>query len=263
MLDLITALFLGIVEGLTEFIPVSSTAHLVVLVDGLNFPAPPGRVFEVFIQLGAIMAIVVYYRKKLFHTLFCISRERQSQKFALNVIIGTLPALCIGALAHSFIKSVLYNPIIIAITLIIGAFAIFIIEKWAKRVAFETVDDISPKAAFLVGCCQVLALIPGVSRSGATIMGGLTIGLSRAAATEFSFFLSIPIMFAAVAYDTWKNRADISFDGGIDMMIGLTSAFLSALLVVRYLIPFVSKHGFAPFAWYRIAAGLVILWVFL
>lgn len=265
MHDYLIAFFLGIVEGLTEFIPVSSTAHLLILVDGLNLPTPPGHVFEVFIQLGAILAVIVLYHRKLFHTALSITKEKQSQRFALNVIVGTLPALFIGALAHGFVKEVLYNnPQIIAAALILGGLAIFWLEKKFKQARYETVDDISLKAAFLVGCCQAVALIPGVSRSGATIMGGLVLGLSRPAATEFSFFLSIPVMCAAVLYDVYKNRSEImaSHDMMGLMLTGFIAAFLSALIVIRYAVGFISKHGFTPFAWYRIAAGIVILMVF-
>lgn len=263
MNDILTALFLGIVEGLTEFIPVSSTAHLVMLVDGLNFPAPPGHVFEVFIQLGAIMAVIVLYHRKLFHVAFNLTHEKQSRQFALNIILGTLPALFVGALAHDFIKGELYNPYVIASTLILGGIAILVIERQKRDQKFETVDDITPKTAFMVGVCQMLALIPGISRSGATIMGGLLLGLSRPAAAEFSFFLSIPVMCAAVLYDTYKNRAEITnFAQPELMLIGFAASFISALLVVKFAVAFISKHGFTPFAWYRIAAGLVIIMIF-
>ncbi|HOO81735.1 MAG TPA: undecaprenyl-diphosphate phosphatase [Alphaproteobacteria bacterium] len=263
MYDFLTAIFVGIVEGLTEFIPVSSTAHLIVLVDGLNFPSPPGHVFEVFIQIGAIFAVMWLYRVKLFHTAMCILREKQSQIFALNLILGSMPALLIGALFHDAIKTMLYNPHVIAFTLIIGAIIMLIFEKRFTNTTVENVDAITPRKALLIGCCQMLALIPGVSRSGATIMGGLTFGLSKPAATEFSFFLSIPVMFAAVLYDTYKNReAIMAFDQTGLLAAGFIAAFLSALLVIKFVVNFISRHGFVPFAWYRIAAGIVIAVVF-
>lgn len=264
MTEFLTAIFLGFVEGLTEFIPVSSTGHLVLLVEGLNFPTPPGRVFEVFIQIGAIMAVMVLYRQKITKTLVGLPKDPMAQKFALNIIIGTIPALMIGALLHSFIKEVLYNPLVIATTLIAGGLFILAFEKRFAAPHTEHVDDITPRQAFLIGLCQSIALIPGISRSGATIMGSLGLGLSRAAATEFSFFLAMPVMFCAVAYDLFKNRAALMEYQHLDLMLaGLVASFVTALIVVKTVVGFVSKHGFAPFAWYRIALGLVALFIFL
>jgi undecaprenyl-diphosphatase len=265
MTDYLIALFLGFVEGLTEFIPVSSTGHLILLIEGLNFPSPPGHVFEVFIQIGAILAVMVLYRGKIFQTIAGIPSDKTAQKFAINVIVGTLPALVIGALLHNFIKTVLYNPLIIATTLILGGIFILLFEKKFNKVVSETVDDISPRQAFLVGCAQSVALIPGISRSGATIMGSLALGLSRKAATEFSFFLAMPVMFCAVAYDVWKNwNALISSSEYMGLMLaGLLSSFVTALIVVKTVVGFISHHGFAPFAWYRIALGIFAFFIFI
>jgi len=263
MSEFLTALFLGFVEGLTEFIPVSSTAHLVVLTEGLNFPAPPGHVFEVFIQLGAIMAIVVLYRRKLWETLITLPSEKKSQDFALNIVAGTVPALVAGALGRDWIKEHLYNPTVVAVMLIIGGLVILLLEKRFSRVKFESVDDVPLKTAFLVGCCQMLALVPGVSRSGATIIGALALGLARPAAAEFSFFLAIPVMFAAISYDTMKSWDSIMSYDYLDIMLaGLVAAFVTALVVVKFALHIISRYGFAPFAWYRIAAGILILAIF-
>lgn len=187
MIEYLTALFLGFVEGLTEFIPVSSTGHLVLLTEGLHFPSPEGHVFEVVIQIGAILAVMVLYRVKIFKTIIGLRSDKTAQRFALNVIVGTIPALIVGLALHKFIKEVLYNPLIIAPMLILGGIVILLFDKKFDHPTVENVDDITLRQAFLIGCTQCLALIPGVSRSGATIMGSLSLGLSRAAATEFSF----------------------------------------------------------------------------
>ncbi len=266
MIEFLTAVFLGIVEGLTEFLPVSSTAHLIVLTKGLAFPAPPGHVFEVFIQLGAILAVVVLYWRRLWETVGGLLKgDDRARRFTLSLALGTLPALLMGGLLHGWIKDHLYNPIVIAAALIAGGIAILLLERrFARTPAHTEIDEIRPVTAFLIGCAQTLALVPGVSRSGATIMGSLALGLSRPAAAEFSFFLSIPVMFAAVGYDTLKNHEAIMAYGRFDLMIaGLLAAFVTALAVVRAAIGFISRYGFAPFAWYRIAAGLVLLAVFL
>jgi undecaprenyl-diphosphatase len=264
MTDYLIAIFLGFIEGLTEFIPVSSTGHLVLLIEGLNFPTPPGKVFEVFIQIGAILAVMVLYRQKIIKTIVGIPNDPVAQKFALNVIVASIPAILLGLAFHNFIKEVLYNPIIIATTLILGGIAILLFEKKFKQPVIETMDDITPRQAFMVGICQSIALIPGVSRSGATIMGSLALGLSRSAATEFSFFLAIPVMFGAVFYDLLKNwDALLAYPQKGLMLAGLIASFLTALAVVKTVVGFVSRHGFAPFAWYRIALGLLALFIFL
>lgn len=259
MTEFLTALFLGFVEGLTEFIPVSSTAHLVLLTEGLDFPAPPGHVFEVFIQLGAILAVVVLYRRRLWQTITGLPRDRTARLFALNLVLGTVPALAAGAIGRDWIKGALYNPPVIGAMLIAGGIVILLLEKKLDRRRYESVDGIPARTAFLIGCCQALALVPGVSRSGATIMGALACGLSRPAAAEFSFFLAIPVMLAAVGYDTVRSWDAIAAYGHFGLMLaGLAAAFVTAMIVVKSVLHFISRHGFAPFAWYRIAAGILV-----
>ncbi len=264
MIEYLTAIFLGFVEGLTEFIPVSSTGHLVLLIEGLKFPTPPGRVFEVFIQIGAILAVMVLYRKKIIDTIIGIPREKKARVFAGNIIIGSIPAVILGATFHDFIKTVLYSPLVIATTLILGGIVILLFEKKFTDPNTPDIDSISPKQAFLIGCCQSMALVPGISRSGATIMGSLALGLSRTAATEFSFFLAMPVMFGAVAYDIYKNwDALLTYPHMGLMFAGLAASFITALIVVKSIVGFISSHGFAPFAWYRIALGLLALFIFI
>jgi undecaprenyl-diphosphatase len=264
MKELLTSIFLGFVEGLTEFIPVSSTGHLILLIEGLNFPSPGGRVFEVFIQLGAIFAVMILYRMKIWQTITGLHNDRVAQKFTINLIIGTIPAFIMGAMFYSFIKNILYNPLVIAISLIIGGIIILLFEKKFTNPQVETVDEISPKQAFLIGCCQSIALIPGVSRSGSTIMGSLALGLNRKAAAEFSFFLAMPAMVGAVAYDIYKNWDDLLVYPHMEFMAaGFIASFITALVVVKSVIAFISKYGFAPFAWYRIALGIFALFIFL
>jgi undecaprenyl-diphosphatase len=257
------AAFLGVVEGLTEFIPVSSTGHLILLVDLLHFEGPPGKVFEIVIQLGAILAVCWVYRSKLWQVLLGLPSDRPSQRFALNIILAFLPAAVIGVLAHGFIKNVLFSPWVVSTSLVLGGLAILAIERARKPAMVQDIDALTPAIAVKIGFCQVLAMVPGVSRSGATIMGALLLGVARKPATEFSFFLAIPTMLGATVYDLYKNRGTLDGAGGELIAVGFVAAFLSALLVVRALIAFVSKHGFGPFAWYRIAVGLVMLVVLL
>jgi undecaprenyl-diphosphatase len=254
-ITLLSAVLLGIVEGATEFVPVSSTGHLILLVDLLGFRGPPGRVFEVVIQLGAILAVCWLYRGKLIGTLIGLPTEPEARRFTLAVLLAFLPAAVAGALLHGFIKAVLFSPYVVSVALVTGGVAILLIERMPLRPRVREVDAIGPGRALAVGCCQLLALVPGVSRSGATILGGLACGLDRRTATEFSFFLAIPTMFGATAYDLFRNRDAISADGALVIAIGFGAAFLTALLVVRAVVGFVARHGFAPFAWYRIALG--------
>lgn len=264
MTDLLIAFFLGFIEGLTEFIPVSSTGHLILLIEGMNFPAPPGRVFEVFIQLGAIFAVMVLYRHKIFHTITGITHDPVAQRFTLNLIIGTIPALILGGTLHGFIKNTLYDPIVIAVSLIVGGIIILIFDKKFSTPSVSSVDQITPRQALLIGLCQSVALIPGVSRSGATIMGSLAVGLSRATAAEFSFFLAMPVMICAVAYDLLVNwDAVMASQENISLLlVGFFGAFITALFVVKAAVAFISRHGFTPFAWYRIVLGLFVFYIF-
>lgn len=254
------AVLLGVVEGLTEFLPVSSTGHLILLVDLLGFKGPPGKVFEVAIQLGAILAICWVYRAKLIGTARGLLRmDEASWQFTYNVLMAFVPAMVLGALLHGFIKSVLFSPWVVSIALILGAAAIVAVERWKPAPRHDSVDTFRPWLAFRIGLFQTLAMVPGVSRSGATIMGAMLLGADRRAATEFSFFLAIPTMFAATVYDVYKNR-DLLGDGGwLVIGVGFVSAFVAAMLVVRWLVGFVGRHGFIPFAVYRALVGAAML----
>lgn len=261
-MDLITifsAALLGLIEGLTEFIPVSSTGHLILTVDLIGFRGPPGAVFEIAIQLGAILAVCFAYKERLTGVASGLASDPKAQRFVLNLILAFLPAMVLGLLFHSFIKSVLFSPWVVSVMLILGGIAIIWIERNSPKPTTQDVDEMSASLAVKVGFCQALAMIPGVSRSGATIMGGLMLGLERKAATEFSFFLAIPTMFAATVYDLYKNRDFLDADGLGLIAIGFVVAFLAALAVVKTVIAFISRHGFVPFAWYRIVIGAVML----
>ncbi|MCK6443030.1 MAG: undecaprenyl-diphosphate phosphatase [Elstera cyanobacteriorum] len=255
------ALFLGLIEGLTEFLPVSSTGHLILLGHLIGFEGPPGKIFEIVIQLGAILAIVVLYWRKLFGVLLAAPKDKAAQRFILAILLAFLPAMIIGAGAHGFIKSVLFSPWVVSIALIVGGIVILVIEGLHPKERFTDIADMPPKTALAIGFIQCLAMIPGVSRSGATILGARMMGLDRKTAAEFSFFLAVPTMLAATVYDVYKNRADLSFDGGVVIAVGFLAAFLTALLVVRTAVGFIARHGFTPFAWYRIAVGALMLGV--
>lgn len=260
---LIEACFLGILEGLTEFIPVSSTGHLILMIDLLNFNAPPGKLFEIVIQLGSILAVCWLYRKKLIDTALSLPHNKESRHFALTIALAFLPSMIIGALAHDFIKTALFNPWVVSVSLIVGGIAILLIERMSITPQLHTVEDVSLKTALGIGFFQTIAMIPGVSRSGATIMGSLLLKLDRKAATEFSFFLAIPTMAAATCYDILKNFHSLTTNNMSVIAIGFISAFISALFVVKSVISFVSHHGFKPFAIYRIIIGMIMLGVLL
>lgn len=255
----VIAALLGVVEGLTEFIPVSSTGHLILLGDLLGFTGPQSDVYKIAIQFGAILAIIWLYRAKFLRVALGLFNDRESQHFATIILLGFLPAMVIGALAHNFIKTVLFSPWVVAVMLVVGGFAILAIERWHAPPKVQHVNAITPGLALKVGLAQCVAMIPGVSRSGATIMGALLLGVGRAAATEFSFFLAVPTMLAATVYDIYKNFSLLRLDDFTLIAIGFFSAFFAALLVVKTLVAFVSKNGFAPFAYYRIVVGLVML----
>lgn len=263
IITLIQAAILGIVEGLTEFIPVSSTGHLILLIDIIGFKAPPGKTFEIIIQLGAILAICWLYRKKLFDVLIGLPTQKSAQKFTLNITLAFLPAAILGVMFHSFIKEVLFSPIVVSTSLVIGGFLILIIEKYAPKPKYTEIDNISWRTAIAIGFAQALAMIPGTSRSGATIMGSLLLKVERKTATEFSFFLAIPTMLGATVYDVYKNYEYLSFDNFYIIAIGFITAFIAALFVVKTVINFIGSHGFAPFAYYRIALGSIMLYILL
>jgi undecaprenyl-diphosphatase len=259
MENYLNAALLGVIEGLTEFLPVSSTGHLILFGELLHFQGPPGKTFEVMIQLGAILALIVLYFRKIFGTIIGLPTDPAARRFALLILLGFLPAMVLGAGLHGFIKNVLFSPTVVAAALIVGGIVILIVEEMQKRVLYEDVDSVPLKTGFFVGVAQCLALIPGVSRSGATIIGGLLMGLERRTAAEFSFFLSIPTMAAAFVYDAYKNRADLSFDDAGLIGVGFVCAFIAALLVVKPFLAIISKIGFAPFAFYRVALGVFVL----
>jgi undecaprenyl-diphosphatase len=259
---LLKAAVMGLVEGATEFIPVSSTGHLIVAGDWLGFNTYTNHeTFEVFIQLGAILAVLWLYRQKVFGVLAAAPSDPKARRLVWNLLIAFLPAAVVGFLARDFIKEVLFTPFVVAVALVVGGVAILLIERWhaTRTVTTESVDDIRPPTALGVGLAQLASLVPGVSRSGATIMGGLSLGLSRVAATEFSFFLAIPVMVAASGYDLWKSRELLGAADVPVFAVGFVVSFVSAMFVIRALIRFVSRNTFVPFAWYRIAFGLLLI----
>ena len=257
---LLKAVLLGVIEGLTEFLPISSTGHLILAGRWLEFNRPEAKTFEVVIQLGAILAVCWEYRRRFVETL-CHWQAPNSRRLLLNIVLGCLPAAMLGAVFHDFIKSVLFQPGVVAAALIAGGIAILLIERRKQPAIATEVDQITPRLALAIGCIQALALVPGVSRSGATILGGVALGLGRRAATEFSFFLAVPIMFAASGLEAIKSWSTLDRSAWWTIVPGFAVAFLSALLAIRFLIRFVSNHSFEIFAWYRIALGLLVLLV--
>jgi undecaprenyl-diphosphatase len=258
----VKVILLGIVEGLTEFLPISSTGHLILASEWLEFNRGNAKSFEVFIQLGAILSVCWYYRARLGRVVRDFGQISTANRFALNLLIAFIPAAVVGFFAHDYITSVLFSPRVVAVALVLGGLAILAIERWVKTPVVREVDDITPQVALQIGITQVLALIPGVSRSGATIMGGMVSGLNRQVATEFSFFLAIPMMFAATLYDLAKNWHQLGMaDVGV-FATGFLVAFISALLAIRFLIQYVSRHSFAAFAYYRIIFGFCLLWAY-
>ncbi|RYG60828.1 MAG: undecaprenyl-diphosphate phosphatase [Alphaproteobacteria bacterium] len=253
------AVLLGVLEAATEFLPVSSTGHLILMGHVLGFDdSNAGDVFKVVIQLGAILAICVLYFSRLWGVLTgVLRREAGALKFASAVLIAFLPAAMLGVMLHGFIKETLFNPFVVCVALIVGGFAILLAEKMQPKAKVFAVEEMGFMTSLKVGACQCLALVPGVSRSGATILGGLLVGLERKVATEFSFFLAIPTMFGATAYDLFKNRDMLNMDDMEIIGIGFVTTFVVALLVVKWAVAFITKHGFAPFAYYRIVLGSV------
>jgi undecaprenyl-diphosphatase len=252
---------LGIIEGLTEFLPVSSTAHILLAGHFLGFISP-GRVFEVLIQLGAILAIVVVY----FWRLVGIARDalagkRGALRFILGIILAAFPAAIAGVLLHDFIKTVIYEtPLLICVMLIVGGLILLWVDQLKLTPKYTSIYEYPPLLCLYIGLFQMLALVPGVSRSGATIVGSLLMGTDKRSAAEFSFFLAIPLMAGAFGYDLYKSRELITSELGIAVAIGFASAFILAFIVVRYALDFIQRHGFAPFAYWRIFVGAIGLW---
>ena len=260
---LVKAAIMGIVEGLTEFLPISSTGHLILAGALLGFDDDKAKVFDIAIQTGAIFAVILVYWQKIRDTIVALPTEKQAQHFALNVLIAFIPAVVLGLLFGKAIKSHLFTPQVVASTFIIGGFIILWAEKRQKNnpavARIDSVDAMSAMDAVKVGLVQCLAMIPGTSRSGATIIGGMLLGLSRKAATEFSFYLAIPTLIGAGGYSLLKERALLSAADIPLFAVGLVFSFISALLCIRWLLRYISTHDFVPFAWYRIAFGIVVL----
>lgn len=257
--QLFVALLLGIIEGLTEFLPVSSTGHLIIFGDLLGYNDEASKVFKIVIQLAAILAVCWDYRERLVHVATGVVSDPAAQRFVGLLIVGFLPAAVLGVMFHSKIKALLFNPLTVATALIVGGFVILWLEKRNYHPRINAVDEMRWPDALKVGFAQALAMIPGTSRSGATIMGGLVFGLSRKTAAEFSFFLAIPTMFAATAYDLYKAR-DMLHAGDLPVFaVGFVASFVAAMWAVKTFIRFVSNHTFIVFAWYRIIFGLIVL----
>ncbi|MBP8896592.1 MAG: undecaprenyl-diphosphate phosphatase [Ottowia sp.] len=257
---LVKAAIMGIVEGLTEFLPISSTGHLILAGSLLSFVGAKAKVFEIAIQTGAILAVIIVYWQKIRETLVALPSSRQAQRFAGNVLIGFLPAVVLGLVFGKAIKAHLFTPQVVATTFILGAFVILWAESRPQSAArVQSVDDMTPLDALKVGLVQCLAMIPGTSRSGATIIGGMLLGLSRKAATDFSFFLAIPTLIGAGVYSLYKERALLSVADLPLFGVGLLFSFISAWICVRWLLRYIASHSFVPFAWYRIAFGLIVL----
>lgn len=257
---LFKAFVLGIVEGTTEFLPISSTGHLIIAGDLLSFMNKEKRnVFEIIIQLGAILAVCWEYRQRLLDKVTHLREQAAARGFFINLALAFFPAAFVGLLFHKQIKLYLFSPFTVACALIAGGIAILLIEKYLEHGETKTVDDMTPMQALKIGLAQTISLVPGVSRAGATILGGIAAGLNRHAATEFSFFLAIPIMFAASGFDLLKSYQFLSAADFPVFIVGFITAFVSALLVIRVLIRFVTNHDFTVFAWYRIIFGLAVL----
>lgn len=260
LLLLIKAAIMGVVEGLTEFLPISSTGHLILAGTLLDFHDERAKVFEIAIQTGAIFAVIIVFWQRIRATIVGLPSERDAQRFALNVVIGCVPAVVLGLLLGKAIKAHLFTPTVVALAFIAGAFVILWAERRPPSAArVQSLDELTPLDALKVGLAQCFGLIPGTSRSGSTIIGGMLFGLSRQVATDFSFFLGIPILIGAGGYSLYKERALLSAADIPMFAVGLLFAFLSAWVCIRWLLRYVASHSFVPFAWYRIAFGVLIL----
>ncbi|WP_287496694.1 undecaprenyl-diphosphate phosphatase [Pandoraea sp. CB10b_02] len=268
-MDLLLALkavILGVVEGLTEFLPISSTGHLILAGSLLDFNDDKGKVFEIVIQFGAILAVCWEFRAKIAQVVLGLGGDAKARRFAVNVVVACVPAIVLGLLFGKHIKAVLFNPIVVATAFIVGGVIILLVERHNRRNAetgkpprVASIDDLSFADALKVGLAQCLALVPGTSRSGATIIGGMMFGLERRVATEFSFFLAIPILFGATVYELYKARSTLSLDDFSLFGVGFVAAFVSAFICVRWLLRYIASHDFTAFAWYRIVFGIVVL----
>ncbi len=255
----VQALILGVVEGITEFLPVSSTGHQIIVADLIGFGGERALAFNIIIQLGAILAVIWEYRRKIIDVVVGLPRERQAQKFTANLLVAFMPAVVLGVAFADLIHEYLFNPITVATALVIGGIVMLWAERREHAIRAETVDDMTWSLALKVGFAQCLALVPGTSRSGSTIIGGLLFGLSRKAATEFSFFLAMPTMVGAAVYSGYKYRELFQPGDFAVFAIGFVTSFIFAMLAVRALLKFIGNHSYAAFAWYRIGFGLLIL----
>lgn len=260
---LVKAAILGVVEGLTEFLPISSTGHLILAGSLLGWTDEKAKLFDIAIQSGAMLAIIVYYRKKLLQVTRGIFSDSVAQRFVMNIAIAFFPLAALGLAFGKQIKAVLFNPVVVAAAFIVGGLIILIVERWQvtsnRQARVNSIDDLQWTDAVKLGLAQAVALIPGMSRSGSTIIGGMCFGLSRSVATEFSFFLALPTLIGAGVYEVYKNRSILSMADVPLFSVGLFFAFVSALICVHWLIRFVASHTFVPFAWYRIAFGGIVL----
>ncbi|MEZ5831597.1 MAG: undecaprenyl-diphosphate phosphatase [Dongiaceae bacterium] len=256
---LIKAVILGIVEGLTEFLPISSTGHLILAGELLNFNDEKGKAFLIVIQIGAMLAVMWQYRVRFTTLTIGLFTRRADQIFVLKLFIAFLPAAIVGLLLGDLIQTHLFGSMPVAVALIVGALVILVIERFYKSWRIDSTDDMTWREALLVGIAQCFALFPGVSRAGATIMGGMLCGLSRRAATEFSFFLAVPTLIAAGGYDLLKHREAFAAGDAVLLAVGLIVSFIAALICVRWLLRYIATHNFNAFAWYRIVLGVIIL----
>jgi undecaprenyl-diphosphatase len=262
-MDYLIAIFLGILEGFTEFLPISSTGHLI-LAEHM-FPGAVPDTFETMIQLGAVLAVVVLYFEKLWGAFITIPTSAASRQFATAVIVAFLPAMVLGAIFHDFIKNVLFSPFVVACAMVMGGILILLAERFRPAPKIVDVDDIDVMTGLKIGICQCLAMIPGMSRSGSTIIGAMLMGVDRKPAAEFSFFLAIPTMVGVFVYEGWKSREALLAQGGHDLLlvaIGFIVSFFTAMVVIKLFIGMVQRMGFAPFAWYRIVVGLGLVALF-
>ena len=257
---LLIIILLGIVEGLTEFIPVSSTGHLVLAGALLGFDSKAAGTFEIVIQLGAILAVIVLYWRRFWDVLVGLGRaDRDAIVFTRNIALGFLPSAVVGLVVYKAVKAMLGSPVIVAVALIVGGIAILVIERLVKKPQVHKVEEMGWRTALGIGLIQCLSMIPGVSRSGATILGALSLGVERKTAAEFSFFLAVPTMLAATGYDLLKSGEALGGEDWLAIAIGFLVSFLVALVVIRWFVAIVSRHGFAPFAWYRLVVGMAAL----
>jgi undecaprenyl-diphosphatase len=258
--SLLTIILLGIVEGVTEFIPVSSTGHLVLAAELLGFDSGASGTFEIVIQLGAILAVIVLYWRTFMNVLIGLGRRDPAAIiFTRNVLLGFIPSMAIGFVVYDYVKAMLGSPVLVCIALIVGGIAILVIERLVKKPTTSSVEEMSWKTALGIGFIQCLSMIPGVSRSGATILGALSLGVERKTAAEYSFFLAVPTMLAASSYDLLKNAESLDSGAWGTIALGFVVSFVVALVVIRWFLKIVTRHGFAPFAWYRIVIGSAAL----